>query len=208
MGNQRQLNGGQQGSGSGLDADTVDATESTDLGSTPDDTTIRDGANGLENFKKDTLIGDFEADMGDWTGTDYTRDDVISGAESSSWFIRAYTSSTGEYTLSRSVDFTSVSDISLYYNVDPGSSQGQTGNSDDQVKVKVGGTTVKTVSLGGSNTDWLQFDAPVSDYTGSQTVELVIDNNSGQELRVGFDKIRAVGSDHKTDTTTDSGAGN
>ena len=32
MGNQRQLNGGKQGSGSGLDADQVDGKESTEVG--------------------------------------------------------------------------------------------------------------------------------------------------------------------------------
>ena len=202
MVNQRQLNGGEQGEGSGLDADTVDLKESRDLGNNIDGKSITKNQNNELKVSTDNksialnsnnnlqsyfvhesveIIGDFENDLkGSWNTESYgfvTSDS--GGAEGGNYCMRV----AGDRQTDRSVDFTDKGVVEVHIIDDP-LNVGDTGSA---CEVVVGGTSKKQVSPS-SSSEFVSFEVNVSDETGTQTLALKNPNSAGTS--VGVDRIK------------------
>lgn len=187
MVNQRMLNGGEQGDGSGLDADLTDGKEADDIGNSPDEETILFDENGdLQVSPKTVILGDFENnDSGSWTvDSDWYTSDGVGGAENTSYYMHYGDNSAGTPGFSRSIDFTDIEEIVFFYYVEDGTAG-------DDIVLKIGGSDAFRKDTGGVASEWVEVVVDTSTISGSQTIEFRVDHTSSSLTEFNIDRIKA-----------------
>lgn len=203
--NERQLNNGEQGEGSGLNADKVDNSEASELGETIDDLTItKNSQEELRQSETLSIIGDFENSFGDWTKSasgDWTTSDIIR-TDSVSYkgnysvkFDAAVNSKTGTFTISRSVDFSDFSESELS-NFFMWANVGVSLNDQIFLKVIVNGNEELSVSNQDlTQNSWVQITLDLSNYSGTNDVTIewdIQDDQSSWGLYVDYIGFKAT----------------
>ena len=172
--NQRQLNNGQQGDGSGLDADTLDAKESTEIGKTPDGVTIIEEGGVLKTKPNTVIVGDFEnGNSGSWTSEFGSFDSTYGGAEGSSNSGRLNIIDGNNEIVKRTFDLSSYSTLTFYARVDL-NNYNEVG---DYFECIVGGNVEVQVEANSTDDSWKEYEVDISNYTGSEEIELRINAN-------------------------------
>jgi len=186
---------------SSVDGSTITKNGSGQLQVPIDSTTVRLDTNGniIAVGQENTLIGDFENDIGSWTvnGTmsrtgDITDANGTQTYQSGSWFVGAYDfESNGNNELKRTMDLSGKETLVFYYFVDHHTETSR--NVSGEATLEIGGNTEHVIDLDTATREqWIEVQIDISAYSGSQQIRFYESQSSGGSAywNFGVDEIR------------------
>jgi len=184
--NERQLNNGEQGEGSGLNADKVDNSEGSELGNTIDGSSITENAQGEIQATQRIYKADFENSKNGWIfGEDTSRSTAAS--QSGSFCAEIYIKN-GKDGIKREFNLDNVSTVIFSYRNTTETKNSGFDRASGEYIVRVGSD--EAFNSGNIDQDtWATAEVDVSSYSGTKKIHIEVKNSSSLYWEYYLDDI-------------------